>query len=887
MSEQLYSINASNFVLSTLLNNTNILYNSAYPLSKEDFKPNLSHKIIYITICQLADKGCSVIDAKELVTYLEGGYEEQLNALKEDISDGNIIGYIDTLKALDNNNSYEYWYQEVRKRSLLRKYRDNGFNISKFWDEDKSEEKNIAKLNNFTLKDIVGYFDTIQTELRQNFIIEENVRRIQAGENYEEIKEAFKSTPYFGACMESPYQTTLFRGWLKGQVIMNSAPSGMGKAQPIDTIIPTPIGNRKLGDIKVGDYVFDRYGKPTKVLGVYPQGVIDNYKVIFKDGRTTYCNNEHLWNVLIDGHREKVMKTVDTNYIISWLNNHTKNGKRTSTIYIPSSNAVEYPEKIFKIDPYVFGSFIGNGCCKEGELTLSSSDNEQVQEVARLINAKPIKRRKDNYSWNFKILDGFDKEVRIDNLNMFNNYYHTKQFFNGYEDNIMCYSYEKSIPNEYKYSSIKQRYNLLQGLFDTDGSISYRDGRYAVSYSTTSIKLKDDILEILYSLGYSASVKEDKRTKYTNGICYTINVLVDNEEKSKFFRISRKKNIAIEASIYKNKKIKSRHYDRLPIVSVEKMPNPCEMVCIYVDNEEHLYLTNDYIVTHNTVRAVGELCKVCATELWDNDKQAFVPNLNRQGSGLYINTEMDLDLELTPCFLAYISNVPRSDIMDGVYKNEEEEKRVDKAIQILRDSQIFLVDDPNFTLRSIEDNIKFYKEQYNVQYMVFDYLQDNGVIGKEMKSTNEIIARDTIILNMASRFKVFARQYDIGIYTMSQLNGQEKTADIIDEACLSGGRAVKNKLDAGCISLQPRKKEMKFTEGLLLHWQSENQFGDFGENLIKPNTVLHNYKVRFGKYGVGIKIYQYLDKSTGRCIDMFCTDSYDNPINIDKTIIGA
>ena len=355
---------------------------------------------------------------------------------------------------------------------------------------------------------------------------------------------------------------------------------------------------------------------------------------------------------------------------------------------------------------------------------------------------------------------------------------------------------------------------------------------------------------------------------------------IDNNDKNLFFRLSRKKNIAIEAS----KNTQYRKYDKNDIISIEKMPNPCEMVCIYVDNEEHLYLTNDYIVTHNTVRAVGELCKVCATELWDDDKQAFVPNLNRKGSGLYINTEMDLELELTPCFLAYISNIPRSDIMDGVYKSKEEEERVDKAIQILRDSNIFLIDDPNFTLRSIEDNIKFYKEQCNIQYMVFDYLQDNGVIGKEMKTTNEIIARDTIILNMASNFKVFARQYDIGIYTMSQLNGQEKTVETIDEACLAGGRAVKNKLDAGCISLYPRKKEQKFTEGLLQHWLSENRNGKFGESF-KPNVVLHNYKVRFSKYGVGIKIYQYLDKSTGRCIDMFCTDMYDNPINIDKTII--
>lgn len=514
MSEQLYSINASNFLLSSLLNNTSLLYNSAYPLSKEDFKPNLSHKIIYITICQLADRGCNEIDPKEFITYLENGYTEQLNSLKEDISDGNIINYIDTLKQLDNTKSYEYWYNEVRKRSLLRRYRDSGFDITEFWNEDKSEEKNTAKLNKFTLKDITSHFDVFQTKLKQEFIVEENVRRIRAGENYEEIKEAFKNTPYFGACMVGAYQTTLFRGWVKGHLIVNSAPSGHGKS----------------------------------------------------------------------------------------------------------------------------------------------------------------------------------------------------------------------------------------------------------------------------------------------------------------------------------------------------------------------------------IRAVGELCNVCALSLWDDKVNDFVPNPNYKGSGLYINTEMDLELELTPCFLAYISNVPRHKIMDGRYDDKEEEKRVDTAIQILRDSNIFLVDDPNFTLRSTEDNIKYYKEQYDIQYMVFDYVQDNGCVGKEMHQTHDVIARDTIILNIASNLKNWARQYDIGIYTMTQLNGQEKTVEIIDEQCLAGGRAIKNKLDAGCISLYPRKKEQKFTEGLLLHWLSENKQGDFGEDF-KPNIILHNYKVRFSKYGVGIKIYQYLDKSTGRCIDMYCTDLYDNPINVDKTMI--
>ena len=72
--------------------------------------------------------------------------------------------------------------------------------------------------------------------------------------------------------------------------------AGTGKAQPIDTLIPTPEGVKKMGDVKEGDYIFDKEGKPTKVLKVFPQGEIDCYKIILKDGRETFCGEEHLWS---------------------------------------------------------------------------------------------------------------------------------------------------------------------------------------------------------------------------------------------------------------------------------------------------------------------------------------------------------------------------------------------------------------------------------------------------------------------------------------------------------------------------------------------------------------------------------------------------------------
>ena len=73
---------------------------------------------------------------------------------------------------------------------------------------------------------------------------------------------------------------------------------GTGKAQPVDTMVPTPMGAKRLGDIEVGDYLFARDGRKTKVLGVFPQGVLTNYRVELSDGRIAFCNDEHIWTCI-------------------------------------------------------------------------------------------------------------------------------------------------------------------------------------------------------------------------------------------------------------------------------------------------------------------------------------------------------------------------------------------------------------------------------------------------------------------------------------------------------------------------------------------------------------------------------------------------------------
>ncbi|WNM51325.1 terminase large subunit [Staphylococcus phage Alsa_4] len=80
---------------------------------------------------------------------------------------------------------------------------------------------------------------------------------------------------------------------MKQLVLMRGVP-GAGKALDNNTIIPTPQGDKKISEIKEGDFLFDRKGNPTEVVGVFPQGKIKAYKVSLDDGSYFIVNDEHI-----------------------------------------------------------------------------------------------------------------------------------------------------------------------------------------------------------------------------------------------------------------------------------------------------------------------------------------------------------------------------------------------------------------------------------------------------------------------------------------------------------------------------------------------------------------------------------------------------------------
>lgn len=373
-------------------------------------------------------------------------------------------------------------------------------------------------------------------------------------------------------------------------VFLLTGDSGCGKAQPLDMVIPTPNGKRKFGDLKVGDYVYGRNGEPVKVIGVFDRGELDAYEVELSDGRKTICNNDHLWSYFTS---KGNLKTSTLQELINkGIDVKNSRGKSHHRFAIPLNSPIDFPKKEFVVDPYVVGSFIGNGCNTGRMLELSSNDEFNVLECAKLLGCDYSKNSQYNYTWSFYKKNTENERLHVDVL----------------PEELCKYSHEKRIPKEYIYCSSEQRYSLLQGLFDTDGSIQL-GFRKNVTYCTTSSGLKDDIQELLRTLGLSSTVTADDRDKNKH-VCYTIHVKISNADKHLLFRSPKK----LGRLNFNNTHDTRKRYDRVQIVNVTNLNKKVPMRCIKVDCEDELYLCNDYIVTHNTT-----LARAIAKEIGGNE----------------------------------------------------------------------------------------------------------------------------------------------------------------------------------------------------------------------------------------------------------------------------
>lgn len=381
-------------------------------------------------------------------------------------------------------------------------------------------------------------------------------------------------------------------GLSKGELGVILAPFGVGKAQPLSSKILTPNGWTTMGDLKIGDNIISRDGLPTKVIGVFPQGVRPIYRITFNDNSSTLCDGEHLWSVnrinqrnrnsWKDGKRCKlpkdesfmVMKTIDM------VNSVTFGSKKQLNYKIPMVLPISFDEINLPIHPYVLGVLLGDGYMKSSRI--STKDDEILTNIDILSNITYRERCRD-----FEVDDLLIKRCLTD-ITVLNIKPILKNL--GLYESL---SATKFIPKDYLFNSIENRINLLQGLMDTDGYVS-KNGR--IQFTTVSETLSNNVRELVLSLGGFCLIKTKiPRYKYKgevkNGqLCYILTLSFPNELNIIPFRIKRKLDRVINREKYANNKF---------ISSIEYSHDETAQ-CIMVDNPEHLYVTDDYIVTHNT-----------------------------------------------------------------------------------------------------------------------------------------------------------------------------------------------------------------------------------------------------------------------------------------------
>lgn len=363
----------------------------------------------------------------------------------------------------------------------------------------------------------------------------------------------------------------------------------MGKAQPYDAKVLTPNGFVDMGSLKVGDTISGVDGGEQKVLAIFEQGEKEVYSITFSDGAQTECCKEHLWNVKIKGKKSSryIKPSIKTTEELLCLLN---NGHR---IAIPFCAPIRYnTTQALPIKPYTLGALLGDGgLTDKWNQMFTTIDYEIIQRIEQdgyNVSQQPHDHRRF-------LIRGDNLRLKINDLGL-----------RGKR------SWEKHIPFIYKIASIEDRLELIRGLFDTDGTIS-KDGTRIV-YSTTSEQLALDVEWICRSLGCRCATNTRIHTFTYKGerkkgrLQYILTISEQNGLL--LFDLPRKRDRQLNR-IQNTRKQEVNH-----ILRDIKLVGKKQCRCILVSNSDHLYITDDFIVTHNTYA-------MYLKQLYGIDKQSY------------------------------------------------------------------------------------------------------------------------------------------------------------------------------------------------------------------------------------------------------------------------
>jgi replicative DNA helicase len=561
----------------------------------------------------------------------------------------------------------------------------------------------------------------------------------------------------------------LLGGFQRTDLIILAARTSVGKALALDTPIPTPGGWTTMGDLRVGDQVFDEQGRPCSVVFATPvQYKRECFEVVLSDGERIVADADHQWSVLTRAARRSAhpLRTVVTTRQMA-------EGLRTASGHlnysIPLAGALDYRAADLPVDPYVLGVWLGDGSSSAPVVTVG--DVEIVDHLlATGCQVRPRKsrgtpqfafgpwiRRGHHVPGNAKVSNGAVADIRMRLEGGATGLALTAEYgvspasisfirtrttwtslnrdggMHGVLSDLGVLA-NKHIPAEFQRGSIAQRLALLQGLMDTDGSITVYG--YA-EYCTTSARLADDVRELVAGLGLAPRLRVDRARLNGRDIGARYRVCFTPTDQP-VFRLSRK--AARQRVIPDRARVRQRFVTAIrPVVTVP-------VRCIQVDSPNHLYLAGrGCIPTHNTSFALN---------------LAVNAAVKQNATVAIFSLEMAAE-QLASRLLSMESGVDSPRIRSA-HLNEQESRKLDAAMNHLAKAPIWVDDTPSIPIMELRSKARRLAAEHSLDMIVVDYLQLVASEGGESRVQE---------LGQISRaLKALARELRVPILALSQLS---------------------------------------------------------------------------------------------------------------------
>ena len=419
-----------------------------------------------------------------------------------------------------------------------------------------------------------------------------------------------------------------------------------GRAQPFDSQVLTPDGFRPIGSLRVGDLVVGANGLPTPVLGVYPQGRKEVFRVQTQDGASTLCCAEHLWAVTTaaDRRRGRPARVLETRQMRGRL--RAAHAHRFELPLV--SQPVELQPQTIPMDSYALGLLLGDGCLTTSTTpSFTTADPELAVALEAALDGIEL-RRKTSVDYVLRHAAGHRGGVIVSNPVTV---VLRELGLAGTRSNT------KFVPDRYLRNSSHVRLAVLRGLLDSDGGPVIQEGQTCrIQYGTSSERLRDDVVFLVRSLGGvaywrtrpaagRAPGRARGRDVHHRSDAYVLDIRLP--EGVEPFRLTRKR----EAYRRGGGGRPMRFID-----SIEPA-GEAETLCIQVAAADSLYVTDDFLVTHNTLNdsfivldeaqnTTPEQMKMFLTRLGFNSKAVVTGDITQvdlpagQHSGLNVVREI-------------------------------------------------------------------------------------------------------------------------------------------------------------------------------------------------------------------------------------------------------